>query len=232
MNTPRQDSEQLSLNDQTRMLQALVFYPALTLIVTTRENVGYRLVTSPGAGITFLVMLFVAASCPRESRPIFLYIYTGFYLVGCVYQRLRRWWEFRKGIPAYSYSIGSTGFRRLPRLLPRFVARHRLIERFFEPLLFAGLGWFFFASVSTALGGWILFSSVCLLVTEAVVHQKEIAREMDMVDGMVVSEIQSENVERFSPPPGAVSHGSDDSAIPTGMSRDLQDRIRAKRKSK
>ncbi len=222
---------QLSLFEKSRLLQAWATYPALTILVIWRSDVGSRLVTAPGTAVVFLLMLLIAAVCPPHSRPVFLAGYTGFFLLGCLFQRFKRWREFRKGVRQHSYSIGSTGFNPwLLRFVPNFVLRHRLIERFIEPPLFGYLGWLCCTYLSTALGGWLIFAAICFFITEASVTERERERQMDMVDGLVASEVQSETVERFSPPADSHAAHSDD-VIRTGVSDDIAGAI-ARRKQR
>lgn len=214
---------QMSLFEKTKFVQWLATFPALTLISCWRGDLGYRLLNPLWIGSTALFMVAVAAFCPPDSHPGYLLGFAGLFFFAGNGQRFKRLREFRRGVRQHSFYIGSTGVR--DALVPNFCRRNRLYERYLEPAAFATMGFLCFGYVSTALGAWLVLSAICLAVVESAVQEQELNRQMDMVDGLVASEIQSGQVERFMEPTSGTHTAEPSAGIATGLSPELQDRI-------
>ena len=212
---------QMSLFEKTALMQRLAVFPALTVIAWSRKDVGYRLLNPLWLTGAVLAMLAVAAFCKPATLPVILAGYAGFVLLAGCSQRFKRWREFRRGVRQHSFYLGSSPFDY--RWLPGFCRRNRRIARLVEPLFWIGFGLLLFPHLP-AFGGWFVFSAICLAVVEAAVQEQEVKRQMDMVDGLVTSEIQAGTVEQFTEPAGsspatqAASEG-----IATGLSPELKE---------
>lgn len=221
---------QMSLLDKAKFFQWLSQFPALSLIACWRADLGYRFLNPLAIGSTVLAMVGIAAFCQPQTKPVFLLAHAAVFFLCASYLRFKRWREFRRGVRQHTFYIGSTGVRNF--LVPNFCRRHRLYERFLEPLVFAAFGVFIFRELSPAWGVWLVGSAICLHVMEQSVHEKEQERQMDMVDGLVSSEVQGAQVERFSEPVAGAQTAQPSAGIATGLSPDLEDLIarRAKRR--
>jgi hypothetical protein len=232
MPQPQQQSSEPSLRQKMAFVKWLMFFPALTAMLLFRRNLGYRAL-SPGGLVAVCLVMVLLANWLSAETPFaeMLLIYTaGVFLEG-VSQRLKRWREMRRGVKQHSYFIGDSQLRKL--WLPAFLKCDRRVERFIDPLFAVAIGFPVAKYFSPALGGWLVFSGLCLRTFEAEVWKKKITHELDTIDSMVESEIQEEVVEHYSVRIENQS-GRSVNGIPTGCSADIQKTIlrRAKRVSR
>ena len=211
----------MSLFEQTELFQRLSVFPALTLMVFTRTHIGFRLLHPLVIGLFAFAMVFLSALVSPSILPKFLFWHGCAFAVLSVIHRLRRWWDFRKGVKQHSYYLGTSIF---DVSWPRFVRRHRLIARWVEPLLWFALAYWLAQRGAVAEALWIGFCAMFLRAAEEYTHRRERNRDMDMVDGLVASEVQSDTVEQFSQSgtsaaSAAVASGG---AIATGLSPELK----------
>jgi len=225
-----QKSEQLP-PEQNVLLREL--RPQLTVMVLLRPDVGYRMLRPSWLYGTALVEIIYAFFCQIWTQPnapsIMFSPLMKFAVLSFgvgMYQRIKRWREFNRGVRQHSFYIGTSWFRLLP--LPAFVQRYRRVERFIDPFFcfFVGL---FLLPFTQQLSLWLMLSAGGLKLLEESVYQKELHRKFDVVDGMMGADAQNETVERFEK--GADATEQDRSGVPTGISDDIEDHIR-RRKTK
>jgi hypothetical protein len=82
---------------------------------------------------------------------------------------------------------------------------------------------------SPALGGWMVFSGMCLSVFEAAVYQRRQEHNVDLMDGLIEAQDQQETIEQLiqpaAPPPPTFNQSE---AIPTGFGPDIEQRVKAR----
>ena len=229
---PQPQNSPQSPPEQNLLLRELK--PSLTVMVLLRPDVGYRMLRPSWLYGTALVEIIYAFFCqiwtaPNAPSIIFSPLMKFAVLsfgVG-MYQRIKRWREFNRGVRQQSFYIGTSWFRLLP--LPAFVQRHRRVERFIDPFFcfFVGL---FLLPITQQLSLWLMLSAGALKLLEENVYQKELHRKLDVVDGMIGADIQNETVDRFERP----FDGRDQDApgVPTGISDDIEDHIRRRKTKK
>jgi hypothetical protein len=103
-----------------------------------------------------------------------------------------------RGVRQHSFYLGTS--RLNFAWLPAFFRQNRRVERFVDPISCFILGTILLLFLPL-LGFWVLMSAACLRVFEGDVSEKEQNQNLDMVDNLIVSEIQSEIVEKFEEPP-------------------------------
>ncbi len=200
-------------------------FPALTLLVFLRRDLGYRMLNPVWlVGIT-LFMIAIVGLASETRRPDDLLIFALATLTLGLYQRYNRWQEFCRGIQHHSYYIGTSFLERFR--WPEFLRRDRRISRYLEPLL-CGLIGVLLLPYTPTLAWWIIFSAICLRAVEHSVFRKELTRHLDTLDGLVNSEIQGQMVEHFSSP-SAHEQAEAAQGIPTGLGADIHERIKARK---
>jgi hypothetical protein len=227
--------QELTLSEKAKIVQNLAGYPALTMLVFIRRKVGYRML-KPSRLITMAFILkFVGGltSIIPFATPVGE-IYSEFPVVMLAFgffQRWRRWKELCNGERWHTMSPGISYLEVLP--LPAFLRAHRRIYRFVEPFsLFIGsmlIGMFF----SQGLGRWVFFCSFCLFIYEQAVYERQLDRDLDVLDGMIAAEVQKETVEFFEgeQPVEKERTIQETSGIPTGVAFDIHrqiEKLRAK----
>jgi len=174
-------------------------FPALTVMLILRRNLGYRII-GPGAllGI-FLVMVGLSEWSSAETpHAEWLLVFALAVLATGFVQRAKRKREARGGEQLHTYYIGDSDLQRLP--WPRFMRAERRIERFVDPLLCLLIGFPIASYCSPALGWWLVFSGLCLRVFEADVRKRELKRELWDLKGSALDLILNSQ-----PPPCAWS---------------------------
>jgi hypothetical protein len=218
-----QPDQGMSFTEKMNVMRGLMGFPALTVMVFLRRNLGYRFLhvghIFAMSGILFIVGTLATDSPNHEGLILFALLIPVFGLA----QRFRRWLEMRRGIRQHSFYIGDSIFesKRTPKFL-----RRRLIARFFDPLfcVFGGLA---LGNVCPLLGLWLILSGFALRVLEHTVYVKELNRDLDTMDGMIVSEVQADTVDHFSESPAEVRQQEQNrEGIATGLSEDIQGKIK------
>jgi hypothetical protein len=215
--------------EMNKVLHKFIMFPPLTLMVFLRRNVGFRLLAP--LGVLTLILIVMSLGGPPLYSPLYLFWCAA--LIFGIAKGINRWFEGRRGIKQHSYYLGDSIFDSLP--VPGFFRRRRRMAFFFDPV--------FCVTVSIlmlnygpksiwALAVWLLISSVFLFCIEVNAYKAQRARELDMVDGLVYSQYQGDEVERYSDAPKhtARPQNSDD-AIPTGLGADLNPRARGRTKT-
>jgi hypothetical protein len=221
--------QELTISEKMQIVQNLAAYPALTMLVFIRRKVGYRML-KPSRLITMAFILkfidglthFIPFASPAGE------IFEKFPLVMLAFgfvQRWERWRELCKGERWHTMSPGISYLELVP--LPGFLKRHRRIYRFVEPFcLFIGsmfIGIFF----SQGLGRWVFFCSFCLFIYEQALYEKQLDRDLDVLDGMIAAEVQQETVEYFASPESSQQERTiqETGGIPTGVAFDIHKQI-------
>jgi len=210
--------------------QWIMQFPALTVMVFLRRDLGYRLLNPLAlmAVTGFLSLISISAQPDNaDNQPVFLLLFAVMAFIVGMSQRLKRWQELNRGVRQHSYYIGTSCFETI-RWLPMFCRRNRRTARFIDPFVCIIIGAALFP-VSRFLAMWLIFSGICLRSFEYVIHQRERNRNLDMIDSLIISEAQGETVERFEEPPGAESQ-QPDPGIPTGIGDDIKSKIKKLKK--
>jgi hypothetical protein len=93
------------------------------------------------------------------------------------------------------------------------------------------VGFFIAVLLSHALGLWIMLSALFLHVFEQDTYERQVNRDLDILDGMFVSEIQAEVVDHFSQkqPEERRLTLEETAGIPTGLAPDIHKQIELRR---
>jgi hypothetical protein len=228
---PPQPTQQSSFLEKYSLITSLMQFPALTVMVCLRRDIGYRLL-NPLQLIVVFGLLFVLAilAMPgnEAARPIDLAIFAGIAFVNGLCQRVRRWIQLARGHNHLSYYVGSSPFDF--RWLPDFARRNRRVARFVDPIFCAAVGLMLFP-FSRALGMWLVFSGLCLRAYEDQIFRRERNRDLDIIDSLIISEHQSETLEQFEQSQ-APAQFQPDAGIPTGLGDDVQTQINQRKSSR
>ncbi len=129
----QQQSNELSFRQKMNFVKWLMFFPALTVMLLFRRNLGYRTLHPTGLIGVCLVMVFIAYWLSEETPfAAMLLIYAaGVFLEG-MSQRLKRWRERRRGVKQHSRAIGDSALRKL--WLPAFLKRDGRLACFRGPV--------------------------------------------------------------------------------------------------
>lgn len=207
------------------MAQWLMQFPALTVMVWLRCDLGYRMV-SPARIVPVTLFLFVvsvlAGNGDTTKRLWGLLIFAGLTLALTIYQRVRRWFELGQRVRQHSYYLGTSLFSHI-RWLPESLRYERRLERFADPFAIGVIG-YAVVHFSPPLGCWLLLSAVCLRCYEWAIHMRDLNLNMDILDGMIRSEQQNQTVEEFETQSGWHKNAAS-GGLPTGLSDDIESQI-------
>lgn len=199
-------------------------FPALTLMVLTRRDMGYRFLHPLMLIAVFgllAVVTILATPGHEAAHPIHLLIFAGVGFANGIAQRIRRWRDVNRGVNHHSYYIGSSPFDF--RWLPYFARRNRRPARYIEPLFWAGIGLTLFP-FSRALAMWVIFAAFCLRGFEDQIFRRQRNRELDLSDNIIIAENQARVLEQYeqaqNPPQHQTSPG-----IPTGLGDDISKKV-------
>jgi len=144
-------------------------------------------------------------------------------------QRYRRWKELCNGERWHTMSPGISYLELLP--LPPILRAHRRIYRFLDPAAVFVFSMFFGMFISRPLAQWFAISSFALFIFEQTLFEKQLDRDLDILDGLVVAEVQAETVKHFEgPQPGEQERTLEETAgIPTGVAFDIHRQIEIRR---
>jgi hypothetical protein len=226
-------NEDLTLSDKMKIVQYLAIFPAITIMVFMRRKVGFRML-KPSWLITMAFILWflggLASIIPFVQPPGIIFEKFPLLLLAVGFlQRYRRWRELCNGERWHTMSPGISYLELLP--LPAILKAHRRIYRFLDPAAVFIFSMFFGVFVSRALAQWFAFSSFCLFIFEQTLFEKQLDRDLDILDGLVVAEVQTETVKHFEgPQPGEAQRSLEDTAgIPTGVAFDIHKQIELRR---
>ena len=222
---PPQPQQGRTLREQLELTQWLMQFPALTVMVWLRRDIGYRLLNPLGLlAVTAFLLFFSALAQSRngDNQPVFLLLFAVVTFILGISQRIRRWREINRGVRQHSYYLGTSPFDGL-RWLPNFCRRNRRIARFVDPIFCAVIG-LALIPVSPILTLWLVFAGACLRSFEYTVHQREWNLALDTVDSIIISEVQGRTVEQFEETP-ATPPQQPTTGLPTGIGNDIRDKI-------
>jgi hypothetical protein len=212
-----------------KIVQYLAIFPAITIMVFMRRKLGFRML-KPSRLITmaFILMFINSLSNGLPFVQPCGYIFEKFpwlMLAVAFLERYRRWRELCNGERWHTLSPGISYFEFLP--LPAFLKSHRRIYRFVDPAACFIAAMLIGIFISRPLAKWVAFSSFALFIFEQTLFDKQLDRDLDILDGLVVSEVQAETVEHFSgPQPQEEQRTLQDTAgIPTGVAFDIHRQI-------
>jgi len=227
---PPQPQQGPTFRESYAMAKWLMQFPALSVMVFLRRDLGYRLLDPLRVlGITiFLVVVSVLTQPGNEdAKPVYLLMFgIGFFILA-VTQKIKRWTELNRAVRQHSYYIGTSPFAF--RWLPAFMHRNRRVARFIDPL-FCGLIGFACFPLSHALACWLVFSAFCLRAYEYMIHERDRNLDLDTLDGLINAENQGQTIEQFENVQDARPQ-QQATGIPTGLGQDVREHIR-NRKSK
>jgi hypothetical protein len=207
------------------LAQKLVRFPALTVMVILRRDIGFRML-NPFVLFATCIVLTVLASLASQgnpsARPNDLLIFLGLVFLNGLAQFIRRWWQLTHGgLLQHSYYIGSSPFAF--KWLPNFIRENRRAARFLDPIFCAAIG-FLLLPYSHTLAAYLIFAGLCLRAYEYTVWSKEQHRDLDMIDSLIVSGHQTQVVEQAASSPPIQSKPQ--SGVPTGLGADIQTKLK------
>jgi hypothetical protein len=226
---PQQPPE--TLQQKYARAKWLTQFPALTVMVLLRKNIGFRLLhplkllAINGA---LAVIAILAQPGNEDARPFALLLFAALSFCAGIGQRIRRWRELSQPDRQHSEYIGDSPFQF--RWLPKFVRRNRRVSRFIDPVVCALVGIAVFP-LSRALACYLVFAGFCLRAYEAHLFERERNRSLDLTDGLIRAEIQSEEIDQFEGAPAAQSPPNR-SGLSTGLAPDLQANVKRRQDSK
>jgi hypothetical protein len=229
----QQQNQDLTLSEKMKIVQYLAIFPAITIMVFMRRKVGFRMLKpSRLIGMAFFLWFIgdVFSLLPFTKPPGFIYDRFPLLLLAVGFlERYRRWRELCNGERWHTMSPGISYFELLP--LPAILKSHRRIYRFVDPaacFIFSMLFGIFF---SQPLARWFAFSSFALFIYEQTLFEKQLDRDLDILDGLVAAEVQNETVKHFEgPQPDEEQRTLEETAgIPTGVSFDIHKQIELRR---
>ncbi len=207
--------DNMSFKEKSAFFEWLMLFPALSLMVWTRSDLGARLL--PGAGIVSLLLMVTSAFVTQLPDQVVLFVIAVWTLLLTAQERFNRWRDFRKGKRCHSYSLGWGGSSRW---LPKALVRMRFGERILEPVVFIATG-IMATRFMPVTGCWIMLSGFCLACVEKQALHRQRNEQHDLVDGMIKSEVNSDTVERFSESLPQPPHQQSGAAIPSGLGEDI-----------
>ncbi len=228
MPPPGQQNNNLSYWQKVENAQWWMMYPALTVMVFIRRDMGYRFLNPKHLlSVTGPLAIFSALVGPTHpgTNPQDLFWFAVLSLSLGLAQRGKRWKELKAGSVQHSYYIGSSPFDY--RWLPDWCRRDRRMARIFDPIFCAGIGVWVFPS-SSVLSYWLMFAAVSLRGYEHAVYRKELNRDMDIIDSLIISQVHSKTVEHFEGPPQSQPQ-QPSAGIPTGLAPDIQEQIKRRK---
>ena len=234
MPAQNQPTQELTLSEKMKIVQYLAIFPAITIMVFIRRKVGFRMLKPSRLIGVAMFLWFINGLCNID---LLIFHPAGFlfaefpllFLLVAFLQRYRRWRELCNGERWHTLSPGISYLEVLP--LPAYFKAHRRIYRFIEPVMCFVAAMFIGVILSPALARWIAFSSIALFIYEQTLFEKQLDRDLDILDGLIASEVQSETVEHFAGPQPDDKERSlqETSGIPTGVAFDIQRQIEVRR---
>jgi hypothetical protein len=211
------------MNEPEDIARNFRFYPALTVMVFLRRDLGYRLVNPQWLIVVTVVEIIISIIIPPTNNHVnALFIFAIIALITGMGQRLKRWREFNRGLKQHSFYIGTSYFD-FP-WMPLFLRKNRRIPRKIDPLVCVIVG-VILLPYFTGLGLWLLIAGLCLYGFERDVHRMERNQTLDMVDSIITSEVQSDTVQTFEENTGPTQERPAP-AVPSGLGNDIHDTLK------
>src|ERR1019366_194005 len=222
---PPQPQQGPTFREQYQFAQRLMEFPALTVMVFLRRDLGFRLMNPLRllglTGFLIVVSVFVQQGNASANPMVLLIFALVFFVVGIV-QKIKSWFRLNRVVRQHSYYIGTSlyEFRRLPE----FIHRNRRFSRFIDPLLCMVAGLVFYP-ISHAMTAWLFLSALSLRTIEYAVHQKYRDMDLDTIDGMIMAEREGQTVEYFENAEGTAQRPQSP-GIPTGLGEDVEEHMK------
>lgn len=196
-------------------------FPALSVMVFLRRDIGYRRLNPLALiGIAVVMLVFSALFRP-ESRPEDLMIFTVVMLALGTGQRLARWRQIRQGVKQHSFYPGTSCFDADG--VPKFLRQNGRANYIVDPAVCIVAG-FLLVNYSRALATWLILSGLCLRFYEYFMFRRDVHQMLDTVDGLVTSTVQSDIVEHFENDNGTARR-EPSQGVPTGLGNDIREQI-------
>jgi hypothetical protein len=229
------ETQEMTLPEKIETVRLLALFPSLSLMVLSRRRLGYRMVRPTWLACMFILLVALGGVAGPSMGGSYLVLF-GFLMLGLgLFQRWQRWREIVSGVRWFTYSTGISFLEVLP--LPVYLKQFQRIQRFVEPILGYIVGLLVFLLLSRALGVWLLIASAALTIFEQSCFEKQMDRDLDMLDGLFMSEVQAETLDVFSKNAEDTDGGharmpsiEESAGIPVGMAPDLQKQIARRRK--
>ena len=209
--------------DKIDMMRKIAIFPALTVMIFLRRGIGFRLLKPNWLLVLAIIMIGVALVFPAAAAPFgpALIIYALAMLGWGSYQRWQRWKDITQGVRWHTYSPGISYLEKIP--WPVFSQSHRRINRFVDPIAVCIVG-FVALAVSHLLGLWLEVAALFLYVYEQQLYEAMLNHDLDILDGLIASEVQGETVKHFqqAQPEDKVRSIDDTAGIPTGVAPDIE----------
>lgn len=217
----------MTYREKVNLFKNITAIVSLSVVVFIRRRIGFRLLDSGwyvlAAIAVGLIALFTYDPGSRFPRVMFWYA-LGILVFGAVHRAIA-WFQFRRGTQPHSYSTGISIFELLP--IPRFLRGGRAMNAVFDPFAIGITGIVVRERVFEPLGNWLMFSAICLFLSEIFMQAHAVNRDMDVADGLVTAGVQAEAAKRFE---GVKDDSGADSGVPvpTGLGRDIRRKLNRK----
>lgn len=226
MSDQQQKLENMTLFEKAKIIQALALFPAITVMVFIRHKLGFRMMKPIWLVIMTTIILVMSAVAGGVAKPFAsLFVIYALTMLGLgLYQRYLRWGDLAKGERWHTYSPGVSYLEMLP--IPPFFLIKRRVYRFLDPLACALIG-LLLALLSHALGAWVLFSSLALYIYEQALYERMLEQDLDILDGLVAAEVQSEVAQHYEGPQSDEKQMQleQTAGIPTGVAPDIHRQV-------
>ena len=212
---------QQSLIQKIEGFQWMARFPALSVMVYLRKDLGVRIVSPLHLVIVSFAMILLSGLVPAQERPLDLAVFALVSLALGLFQRASRWRELGKVQREHSLYIGTSFLEQLFR--PTGFLAGRFLSRNGDPLLCVFVG-FMLMNVSRALGLWLIFAGICLRCYEGIVHRAHLHRNLDISDGLLNCDDQATVVENFEGG-NKIARAPNEPGVPTGLGEDVKANI-------
>ena len=218
----------------------LCHFPALTLMVFTRSRLGLRILSIPTLLTMFFVLFIIGfwsmvmsmmsgfSFSTRGLNPWLMLFAVAMLGLG-LWQHRQRWKGLLSGENWHTYNRG------ISHLLPILPMRQTYAYRIGEPVVCIVLGLIIARFLSVPLGLWIIIAGACIAISEQIVYDQQLNRALDMLDSMLESEVQKEDLDFVSgktPQQVAERTKAEDVGLPTNEDADDIQRQLERRKKR
>lgn len=230
--TQSQRFEDMPFKSKLAFAQGLSLFFALTVIVFLRRRVGFRMLNPIWlivmGGALFAASIFFPPALDKHRFALAIYAIA--FVIAGMAQRFMRWRDLCQGIRWHTYSPGVSWLEHMP--LPDYLRLGRRVARFIDPIAVLFVGFLVGLIWSHALGLWIMLSSLFVFVFEQALYDGNLNKDLDTLDGLIVSEVQAETMRFFqnSPQPERIPPRIEETAgIPTGMAPDIHRQVQLRK---
>ncbi len=176
--------------------QIIVRFLSITVEVFLRYSFGERylnLINVYGAVLLLAVAIDIPFLLGRERSLIQIFLLA--YILMCIVHKLSIWRRKKKGVRWHSRYAGTS--YEFWKLLP---FKQYTIQFYFEPLLVFLLGVLISNLTNDALGGWLMFSALCLAITGQIDAARYRNQVLDVMDSQIESEQLNATVVEMKDP--------------------------------